>query len=250
MAPPSFRARLIAALRDAVQTLQKEIGKERLMAFALYTSGESDFDYVCVSACTEEGLVRLVDSAKARKRGVERTDEDLEGALRWSACDWEHHDFYEAVGRLKLPSAGDAKRDAKVYADFAKALQTLDAEGLFGKGAARSRLTLAVMCGDMSAEFLLKGVKKLNPPAVVKRYVDENTPARLYAGLDKLPAQERRRAYLDLAEYSNDATGLDRLRSLQPPHPPRPRVRRSSARLPGRHGASRWTAFRVVSQSM
>lgn len=206
---PSFLGRLTDALRDAVVALCREVGNERLYVVALYTSGQSEFDYVCASANTEEGLSRIVAKAGARGkgRGRERSRAEVETALRWSACDWEHHDFAEGVGSLELPPAGDAKRDAKVYANFIKALAVLDEEGVFGKGRARQKITLAVMCGDMSAEFLLRGIKKLNPPAVAKRYLEANTPARLYARLDALPEAPRAAAYLEL--YVDLALGRD-----------------------------------------
>jgi hypothetical protein len=89
---------LTDALRDALAELRREIGQERLYVFALFTSGQSEFDYVCVSANTEEGLARIVAKADARGRGRgrERSRAEIETALRWSACDWEHHDFAEA----------------------------------------------------------------------------------------------------------------------------------------------------------
>jgi hypothetical protein len=184
MAKKSFGAQLTDAVRAATASLKEEIGDEKLCAFALYTSGQEGFDYVCASACTEEGLARAVASSKARrkKQGRDTSDEELESALRWSPGDWEQHDFSPEVSAIKLPprdEKGDDKRDAAIYAAFVKALKTADEEGLFGKGAKRTRLTLAILCGDMSAEFLLKGIKRLNPPAVVKRYVDAHTPASL-----------------------------------------------------------------------
>jgi hypothetical protein len=76
------------------------------------------------------------------------------------------------------------------------ALRTLDAEGLFGEGDARSEVALLVLCGDMSSAFFLRGMKKLNPPQVVERYLLEQTPEPLYRRLDALPREERLHAYL------------------------------------------------------
>lgn len=202
MTKKTFGTRLTDAVRIAVASLEAQRGDEHLYAFALYTSGQEDFDYVCASANTTEALARSVASSATRRaeQGRETSVEEIESALRWSAPDWELHDFSPEVSAIELPpQRGDRdERDHAVYSAFVKALGTADAEGLFGKGASRARVTLAVMCGDMSADFLLKSIEKLNPPAVVKRYVDAHTPASLYRRLDALPADRRASAYLEL----------------------------------------------------
>lgn len=203
---PTFRSRLIRALRDARTELASRIEGERLYAFALYTSGESDFDYVCASAQTEEALRRQVDSLALRSPS-EGDRATLEHSLRWSAPDWAWHDFSSAVAELELPPSGEGARDARTYADFVAALRALDQEGLFGEGEARNEVALLVLCGDMSDDFFLRGMKKLNPPEVVRRYLDEHTPEPLHRRLDALPAPERRRAYVSL--YVDLALGRD-----------------------------------------
>ena len=59
--------------------------------------------------------------------------------------------------------------DAAIWEAFAVALERSDRDGLFGSGAARDRVTLAMLCGDMDGRFLMRGVRRLNPPGVVAR---------------------------------------------------------------------------------
>jgi hypothetical protein len=54
MAAASFRTRLTLALGQARAELDQLIAGQRLYAFALYTSGESDFSYLCASANSED----------------------------------------------------------------------------------------------------------------------------------------------------------------------------------------------------
>ncbi len=182
---PTFRVQLTEALRGAHGQLRTEVGKQSIYGFVVYTSGQAEFDYVCASANTEQALGK-------------------DAALRWSVPDWEHHDFAKAVRQLAVPGDRD---DAKLYGDMVAALAALDKEGRFGKGAARAKVILNVVCGDMSEEFFVRGLKKLNPAPVAKRWITENTPGPYLDALEqKLPKGQRLEALLVLRE----ALALDR----------------------------------------
>lgn len=184
----AFRKQLEDALGVAYAKLREEIGRERLYAFAIYTSGEEDFGYVAASANTEEALARS-------KHGE---------SVRWSAGDWEWHDCSEEVSRLKVPAG------PRVYADFLAALKALDRRGVFGKGKARPML--AVMCGDMSDAFLERSLAALNPKPMFEGYRLANSPGPYLEELARLPAKKR----LDtlLALYRELSLGLDTPRAL------------------------------------
>jgi hypothetical protein len=193
-AKASFARELERALETAVAQLAGQVGKERLYAFVLYTSGQDDFSYVCASANTEEGLTRIAKRYAAKDPGY--SGEAGRKQLRWSAPDWEWHDFSKAVGTLELPAGEDAARDRRVYRTFVDALAALDRRGAFGKGTRRP--ALAVMCGDMSDEFFLKSLAKLNSKAVVEAYRVEQTPGPFLDELERMPVTARLATALEL----------------------------------------------------
>lgn len=207
-AAATFAQELERAIEEAVTGLFQEIGNERLYAFALYTSGEDDFAYVCASANTEEGLTRI-----ARKYAEERpayAGEPARRQLRWSAPDWEWHAFAKGVHELHLPEGDGESRDRKVYDAFIRALAALDRRGVFGKGSLRP--TLAIMCGDMSDEFLLKSLAKLNSKAVVETYRAEHAPGPFLDELNRMPAGARLDEVLEL--YRDLALDLETPRAV------------------------------------
>jgi hypothetical protein len=179
-----FAQELQQALRAAVAELQEKIGNERLYAFALYTSGQDDFSYVCTSANTEEGLARR--AAAYASENPDYAGDVGPKRLRWCAPDWDWHNFFEAVSRLQLPAGAGAARDEKVYATFVDALRTLEQDGAFAWSPVRP--TLAVMCGDMDDAFLLMSLSKLNPKPIVEAYRKEHTPGPFLDALVRFPA--------------------------------------------------------------
>jgi hypothetical protein len=169
-----FRRELAQATRDAWVELQSLIGRERLYVFALYTSGQDGFSYLCASANTAEALGDVGHQHRA-----------------WLAPDWKYHDFSQRVRDVKLPEGDSRRRDSAVYAAFVTCLKTLDGEGLFGRGDERNRLSLLILCGDYSEEFFRHGLEQLNPLAVVDDYVRNFTPDGFFARIHLLPAEER-----------------------------------------------------------
>lgn len=162
-----------AALRSAWKKLLRQTAGEHPYAFALYTSGQDSFSYVTVSACTEEGLTHVAETYLARH--PTRALETERASLRWNASDWSHHAFAD-VKRLGIDAHLAIRtrwEDAAIWEAFATALERCDASGLFGRGATRERITLAILCGDMGSRFFAKGVRRLNPPRVVSRTLRE-----------------------------------------------------------------------------
>jgi hypothetical protein len=213
----SFEAKLARATVEAARrALQKTRGK-RLYAFALYTSGQDDFAYVCASANTEEALARKAAGVKTAVRD-----------LRFNASDWALHDFDKHVRAIELPPGGTRKRDTLVYKALVAALKAVDQKRVFGTGQRRNDVMLAVMCGDMDERFLLKGMRALNPPAVVRAYRERFTPKPFLDRLRALPDATRTATVIKVWED----LGLDRDTPL--------------AREAAEFGATRWDVHAVV----
>ncbi len=196
----AFRRELARRTADAIRDVRRRIGTETLYGFALFTSGERDFAWVRVSANTEEALSRRAAAAAAvdpRFRG-----EAGRRLLRWSAPDWEHHDFAEPVRALHVPPPGSrrATLDAALYDAFLGALKAVDRAGLFGRGAERAFLTVNILCADASPAFFLRGLRALNPIPAVERHLHETDPAPFVRCVNRAPRRERMRIWLALYE--------------------------------------------------
>ena len=162
-----------SAVRAAWKRLRRETAGQDVYALALYTSGQDSYSYVCISACTEQGLTEVARGYLARK-----PDSSLErerASLRWNACDWSHHEIADVLGVAigKDLAIRSRYEDAAIWDAFATALERCDAAGLFGQGAERERLTLAILCGDMGSRFFAKGIRRLNSPKVAARALRE-----------------------------------------------------------------------------
>lgn len=205
----SFRQSLSAAVESAVARLRAEIGGERLYAFALYTSGEEGFSYVCATANTEEGLTRA--AAAYATTSSEYAGEAGRALLRWSAPDWAWHDFSPEVAAVELPPGEGAARDRRVLRDFVSVLSGLDERGVFGEGDARP--TLAILCGDISEAFRRRSLEALNPRAVFEKYLEECTPERYLEELASLPVRRRLETAIEL--YRELALDLRTPRALE-----------------------------------
>jgi hypothetical protein len=164
----TFQTELETRLRAAVAQLTGRVRDERLYAFALYTSHVDEYLYILASANTEEAIERRVDEYAQRDPSADV--ERLRRELRWNAPDWGYHDFAPGVGELEVPPADDVGGPALIYRAFVAALRTLDREGLFGEADARAQITLNVLCGDIGNDFFERGLRALNPRAVVDGY--------------------------------------------------------------------------------
>jgi hypothetical protein len=168
----ALRDALLAATMNAARSVREKVGDETLYAFALYTSGQNAFSYVIASANTEQALTR-----------ASRGNPGLADQLRWNACDWEWHELSPDSWTIELPEGVSKARDRRLKKIFFDVLRAVDSSGVLGL----PRPTLALMCGDMSEDFLLDSIAQLNPPEVVARYRAENTPATFLDELARLP---------------------------------------------------------------
>jgi len=196
----AFRRELARRTAEAVADLRRRVGSETLYAFALFTSGESGFAWVKASANTEEGLARRASAAAEldpRFRG-----EAGRRLLRWSAEDWEHHDFSPEVRALALPSPEGRRPalDAALYDAFASALRAVDRAGLFGRGAERAFLTVNVLCAHPGEAFFRRGLRGLNSVPTVERRLDEHAAGPFVRCVNRAPRRERTRIWLALYE--------------------------------------------------
>ncbi len=196
----AFRRDLARRTAEAVQDLRRRIGSETLYAFALVTSGESDFSWVRASANTEEGLARSADQraeADSRFRG-----ESGRRLLRWNAPEWAYHDFSEGLRALEVPAPASRRPtlDAALQEAFVAALEAVDRAGLFGRGAERAFLTVNVLCEHPSPAFFAKGLVRLNPVATVERYRHETAAAPFSRCVNRAARRERMRIWLALYE--------------------------------------------------
>lgn len=189
-----FGEELARALTTACAELDARIGSERLYALVLYTSGEADFSYLCASAGTEEGLTRI--AARYAASNARYAGEAGRHDLRWSIADWELHDFATSVSELELPPGDGADRDRELLAVFSDALARAAATGPLARR--RPAPILAVTCGDMSHDFFLRSLARLNPPAVVEQYRREYTPGPFLDELSRLPLAQRLEVVLGL----------------------------------------------------
>jgi len=196
----AFRRELTRRTAESVQDLRRRVGSETLYGFALFTEGENSFRSIRASANTEEALTRRAGAASLadpRFRG-----EAGRRLLRWSALDWELHDFSEGVRALEMPGPeqdrpglGDALRGAMLGA-----LKTVDRAGLFGRGAERAFVTVCLLCPLASEPYFLRALKALNPVPTVQRHLHETSPEPFARCVNRAPRRERMRIWLALYE--------------------------------------------------
>jgi hypothetical protein len=146
---------------------------EHFYAFALYT--DDDAAGISPAANTDEALAKRVAEYKYTKaRDV--------NALRWSTSEWAYEGFgwehfkpsYDAMMAVEVPGGrrGFARHRERVLQLMIDVLAALDADGVFGRGAERERVTLLCSITDSDDEIALldRSVRALNPPAVVAKY--------------------------------------------------------------------------------
>lgn len=188
----ALREELKDAARKVIGAFRQEVSNESLYAFAFYTSGEAT--YVVPSLNTEEGLSRksatYIESGNWGD-GVSRMRQEL----RWNPCDWDFHgwkeDEFETVSKrlgdywwivtstpegVERYGKYEGGQPEEVYLACLEALSELDAEGLFGEGEDRERITIGLWMGDQSDEERLRWARMVNPPAVWKRLEYEMKP--------------------------------------------------------------------------
>jgi hypothetical protein len=184
--------KLIEAVEKALRELLVKTSKEQLYVFALYTHNEDDYQGVSVVANTEEGLRETAH--KYAEKDSEYGEEGWIYRLRWSVGDWKYLDFSPEVASIELPDLdvperkGEA-RDKYVYNGFIKTMKEIEKLGVLKD--IHPRVTQLVVAGDMSVEYLLKGMKLLNQPEFVDEYIEKYTPYPFLAKIESLPTDKR-----------------------------------------------------------
>ncbi len=180
-----FKRYLTESVNLALLELQNLIKTEHLYAISLFTSGENNFSYICVSANTEEGLQEKVNLYRNQNNRL--TDNTLNKNLRWSVPDWKYHDFSTKVASIELPDDSDTKRDSKIYSILVSCLKNLQKNKIIKN----KEIACLITCGDMSDEFLLKGIKRLNSETFIEKFIREYTPQPFLDYLNSLPDSTR-----------------------------------------------------------
>jgi hypothetical protein len=168
--------------RAAWDYLRAKYPSERFYAFGFHTTDIAS--YFSLFACGEEGL-KKVASAYA-PRGDESRLERKRADLRWSIPDspygkemdgMDSHIEAELARRPEPDTLDEIPlaREIRTRTNAAvAALQSLDSQGLFGLGEARSQITIFI---ERDGDFVHEWAKKLNPPDV-------------YAAFEKIGAVE------------------------------------------------------------
>ena len=179
---------LSAVIRDAARQafgdLRRAHPEETFYAFALYT--DDGWMTIVPSANSEEGFQRAISS---------EPDQTSHHAYRWSTAEWAYeaagNEHFDAANELLNASSADEEPDdsdeteeVRLYreqgdaliASMVEGLRLLDAEGFFGTGEERGRVTLFVSISDSdeAEEVETISARQLNPPnvaaAFAKRY--------------------------------------------------------------------------------
>lgn len=198
-----FYDMLVEAARAAFRRLQTELPEEAFYVYALHAS--ADFSQLCIYADTEEQLSRLT-SIQLRKyaatwyQGLDL--EELRRALRYGPnaylCPGLVAGYFDEVNAIaaqraqilfdaqKLLAAETSEEEAaERIAPHQRALvgvclhvlKQLEAEGVFGRGAARHNVLVSFLAGEVYHEAYLQYGLDLNPPTVLERFIGEMVAA-------------------------------------------------------------------------
>ncbi len=160
------------ATAAAIAELRAAHPDEHFYAFALYT--DDDATGVSAAANTEEGL--------ATKLAAYNFATPAEGAfVRWSTAEWAYEGFgwdyfkpaYDQTSTIDhanwLALRSFRKRMIQVMIDV---LAALDADGVFGRGDERAKVTLFCTITDSNRARKLerRSARALNPPAIAAAF--------------------------------------------------------------------------------
>src|SRR5262249_5753417 len=150
---------------------------QRPYAFVLHgNEGAVEFH---AQVLTEQGLTKVARRYVAEE--LYETVGEARQALRYSICDSPYFDdFVDNLPRVAalVGSHAEDLGDPEGYNLLAKpaiaALKKLDAERLFGHGAAREGLLLMISTFDTEFELTDKSAKALNSKAAVEKFLAHN----------------------------------------------------------------------------
>ena len=177
--------KLSVSIRDAARAafgdLRRAHPHETFYAFALYT--DDGWMTIVPAANSEEGFKRASGDGDA--------DPDERTYTRWATAEWA----YEAAGDERFNAANDLlnapdqametadsdeaeelrhhrEKGEALLASMVEGLRLLDAEGFFGTGEERGRVTLFVSISDSdeAEETETSSARQLNPPQVAAAF--------------------------------------------------------------------------------
>ncbi len=146
--------------------------------FAIWT--DDSLQFALAAANTEEGLTATVKHYN-KKVDPKHDIKTTRNIMRWSYGDWE---FFPVDGGELIEDVNSVLQD-NFYADMdvfeehigplwlalLDGFKQLDAEGFFGTGAERSKITL-LLVGDLPHEIFDEWVTALNPESVAQRFLN------------------------------------------------------------------------------
>lgn len=126
-----------------------------------------------------------------RQRFGKRIEPEGEPWLRWYPSEWElqcearehFHEVQEILDDFDIHSDDVSEEEAEAHISglretCARVLADLDAEGMFGNGAAREEVVVILMESDQSNDERIAWAKRLNPENVSKRFEAELVTAQ------------------------------------------------------------------------
>jgi hypothetical protein len=170
-----FKAELKQGAARAFQAISADHPDEQIYAFAVYSDDAAMT--VCPAANSEEAYAEKISGAKPANLAY----------YRWNTGDWayefEHvealdgaytmlNDLRQAMGEDEFYER--ARED--VFRTMVAALEELNAENVFGTGAARERITVFFTLSDDGEEWEAYSAPRCNPPAVAERFLRKATP--------------------------------------------------------------------------
>lgn len=173
---PELVRRLKAVFLHGWKKVFEEAPNEQVYAAGFYTTEMAESAYPFVM-----GEVGLGRTAERYVREGTYTPEKAADELRWSTGDayWDFSlmaDRFDDRPDVHELAARACAREVRFRLDaMCQALRELDAEGLFGEGAAREAVTVYIEGGDVDREWLLTWAKKLNPKPVFQRFAKLGT---------------------------------------------------------------------------
>lgn len=180
----AIRRELKEAARRSFAKVRGSNPAETFYAFALYTDG--DASGALPASNTAEGYARRLEKYRNNAGFMESLKEmGLQFRpfdYKWGTPEWAFEavaggEFGDADALINDESRQDDFVEAKagVFAAMVLALKDLDAEGFFGEGGERARITLLCSASDSAAAAWLEdeSARYLNPPDVYRAFFEE-----------------------------------------------------------------------------
>lgn len=187
------RREIQGAARRAFDAVRAAHRDETFYAFALYSDDSAMT--VCPMANPEEGYERCVKRYQADQSYLEFLASHgipfdiCMTNFRWGSGEWAYDcggaeqfgtvcEMINAGGRYDAEDPeGFVNFKGRLFASMVLGLGDLDAEGSFGTGKARERVTLLCSVSDSACAVWLEeeSARRLNPPAVFEAFWNERT---------------------------------------------------------------------------